>query len=116
MPTKLWKHTETRESAVFWEPLGAPVPPKTRVRNFAHPVQFGIFPKRLSLLYPDEEILSGYEEDVLSIRDGFSAWVKADPETILRRHFVNAESANPAFREGTREETLSIPRRMPLRH
>ena len=34
------------KTAVFWEPLGAPVPLKTRVRNFIHPVQFGIFPKR----------------------------------------------------------------------
>ena len=42
--------------------------------------QFGIIPERLSLPYPDEEILSGYEEDFSSIRDGFSAWVKTDPE------------------------------------
>ena len=74
------------------------------------------FLKRLSLPYPDEEILSGYEEDFSSIRDGFSAWVKTDTETILKRHVVNAKGANPAFREGTREETLSIPRRIPLRH
>ena len=58
---------ETQESAVFW---CAPLP-KTRVRNFIHPKQFGIFPKRLSLPYPDEEILSDYEEDVSSIRNGF---------------------------------------------
>ena len=82
-PTNLWKHTETEESAVFWEPLGATLLTKTRVRNFIHPVQFGIFPKRLSLQYLDAEILSGYEEDLASIRDGFSAWVKSDPETIL---------------------------------
>ena len=66
---------------------------------FSRPVQFGIFPKRLSLPYPDEEILSGYKEDVSSIRDGFSAWVKSDPETILRRHLVDAKGAKPAFRE-----------------
>ena len=61
--------------------------------------QFGIFPKRLSLPYPDEEILSGYEEDFSSIQDGFSAWVKTDPEAILKRHVVNAKCAKPAFRE-----------------
>ena len=33
------------------------------------------------------------------MRDGVSAWVKADPETILKRHLVNAKGANPAFRE-----------------
>ena len=92
-PTKHWKHTETQKSAVFLEPLGAPVP------QFFHPVQFGILPKRSSLPYPDAEILSGYEEDVSSVRGGFSAWVKSDPETILHRHFVDAKGANPAFRE-----------------
>ena len=66
--------------------------------NF-HPAQFGILPKRLSLQYPDAEILSGYEEDVSSIRDGFSAWVKSDPEAILHRHIVDAKGADPAFRE-----------------
>ena len=28
-------------------------------------------PKRLALPYPYEEMLSGYEEDVSSVRDGF---------------------------------------------
>ena len=65
-PAKLWTHIETQESAVFWEPLGAPVPQKIRVRNFVHPLQFDIFPKRLSFPYPDAEILSGYEEGVSS--------------------------------------------------
>ena len=36
---------------------------------------------------------------VSSIRDGFSAWVKADPETILRHHGVDAKGFFPAFRE-----------------
>ena len=79
VPTKLWKHAETQEVAVFWETLSAPVPSKTLVRNFIHPVQFCIFPKRLSLQCPDDEILSGYEEDGSSIGDDYSAWVKADP-------------------------------------
>ena len=71
VPSKIWKHTGSQEIAVLWEPLGAPLLPKTSVRNFIHPKQFGIFPKRLALPYPDGEILSGYEEDVSSIRDGF---------------------------------------------
>ena len=93
---------------MFWEPLGTPVPPKARVRNFIHPVQLGIFPKRLSLPYPVAEILSRYEENVSSIRDGFSAWVKSDPETILQRHIVDAKGANPSFREAaTRKQSPS---------
>ena len=63
---------------------------------FIHPEQFGTFPERLALPKPDEEILSGYEEGV---RDGFLAWVKADAETILRRHVVDARGLYPAFRE-----------------
>ena len=55
------------------EALGAPLLPKNRVRKFIQPKQFGPFFNRLSLPYPDEEILFAYEEDVSSIRDGFSA-------------------------------------------
>ena len=84
------------------------MPSKTRVRNIIHTIQFGIFSKRLSLPSPDAEIVSGYEEDVSSIRDGFSAWVKSDPETILKRHLVDAKGANPAFREApTRKHSPS---------
>ena len=48
----LWKHIETQESAVFWEPLGAPLLPKTRVRNFIHPKQLGIFSQTTILAVP----------------------------------------------------------------
>ena len=69
------------------------------MRHFIHPKQFGTFPKRFALPYSYEEILTGCEEGVSSIRDGFSAWVKADPETILRRLVVDARGLYPAFRE-----------------
>ena len=36
----------------------------------------GPSPERLRLPYSDEEILSGYEEDISFTRDGFTAWVK----------------------------------------
>ena len=62
-------------------------------------MQAGLFPKRLALPYADEEILSGYEEDVSSIRDGFSARVKTDFVTTLRRHTVDVKSVNAAFRD-----------------
>ena len=35
-----------------------------------HPVQGVIVPIRIALPRPDDEILSGYDEDVSSIRDG----------------------------------------------
>ena len=65
------------------------VPALQRVCNYVHPKQHGPFPDRLKLPYTDEEILSGYEEDVPFIRDGFTAWVKADFETVLERHAVD---------------------------
>ena len=51
------------------------------------------------LPYPDEEILSGCEEDVSSIQDGFSAWVKTDFVTTLERDTVDVKSVNAALRD-----------------
>ena len=48
-----------------------------------------LFSRTVFLPYSYEEIFSGYEEVVSSIRDGFSAWVKADSDTILGRHSVD---------------------------
>ena len=52
-----------------------------------------------TLPHPDEEILSGYEEDVSSIRDDDSAWANTDPENTLWRHSVDVKAANAAFRK-----------------
>ena len=92
-PIKLWKPAETQEGTLIVEPLSTAASSKTRVRDFIHPVQFDIFPKRLPLPYP---VL---EEDVSSVRDGYTAWVKADPASILKRHLLNVNSANPVIRE-----------------
>ena len=71
---------------------------KTRVQVYS-PQQHSLFPERLRLPYPDEDILSGYEEDVSFIRDGFTTWVKADFHTILERHAVDTGKALADFRE-----------------
>ena len=56
--------------------------------------------------YPFGEILSGYAEDVTSIRDGFTA-----SETILRRRIVDMTRAYAAFREApARKHSPSSPR------
>ena len=62
----------TARTPVVVEPLGKPAPVATRVRDAIHLVQFDIFPNRLTLPYPHDEIFSGYEEDALSIRDGYT--------------------------------------------
>ena len=88
-----------RKALYFGEPLGAPLLAKNRVCNSIHPKQVGPFPKRLILPYLDKEILSGYEEDVSSKRDGFSAWVKTDFVNTLGRHTVDVKGVNAAFRD-----------------
>ena len=76
-----------------------PAPSTSRFRDAIHPVQFGIFPNRLLLPHPDDEMLSGSEEDVSSIRDGYTVWVMVDLASILERHLVISNSAKPIFRE-----------------
>ena len=67
--------------------------------------QSSIFP----FLNVEEEILSGYAEDVSFIRDGFTTWVKADFYTILERHAVDFRMAVAEFREASarRHDTSS---------
>ena len=81
--------------------------PVPRTRSF-HPKQYGAFPRRIVLPYPYSEILSGYEKDVSSTRDDFTAWVKSDPETILQRHVVDSKGVYLAYREApARRHSLS---------
>ena len=77
------------------------MPPSKSVCYYVHPKQHGPFPERLKLPYPDEEIFSGYEEDVSLTRDGFTACLKADFETILERHAVDIRRALAEFREAS---------------
>ena len=68
------KATEPPEDTpVVVESLDTPAPLTPCVHESTHPVQFGIMPKRLPLPHPDDEILSGYEEDLSSIQDGYTA-------------------------------------------
>ena len=94
-----WKLSGTHDTPAFWENSEAPLPHPKRMCNFIHPKQPCPFPERWKLPYPEEEILSGYEEDVSFIRDGFTTWVKADFNTILERHVVNIRKALADYRE-----------------
>ena len=88
----LSKPSEPQESTpMVVESLDTPASSTSRV--------FGIFLNRLLLPHPDDEMLSVYEEDVSSIRDGNTVWVKVDPASILERHLVNLDCANPIFRD-----------------
>ena len=91
---------------------------------FVHPKQSSPFTERLKLPYPDEEILSVYEEDVSFTRDGFTACVKEDFETILERHVVDVRKALAGFRDASarRHDTSAqqylfdsnVPKRSPV--
>ena len=71
---------------VVLEPPDEQAPSKQNVLE----VQQGITPKRLLLSHSDAEILSGIDEDVLSIRDGFSACVHT---LTCCTHIFSAHSA-----------------------
>ena len=81
----LSKPTEPQEGTpMVVESLDTPAP-STSV--FAMPfIQSSLAsPNRLLLPHPDDEMLSGSEEDVSSIRDGYTVWVKVDPAATLER-------------------------------
>ena len=56
-------------------------------------------PKRLLLQHSDDEILSGIDEDVSSIRDGHTVWAISDPATTLERHLLSKGGAKPIYRD-----------------
>ena len=92
---------ETLNTSAFWDKTEAPLPRPKRGCNFSHPKQLSSFPERLELPFPEEEILSGYGEDVSFIRDRFTTWVKADPNTTLERHMVDVRKALAEYREAS---------------
>ena len=55
-----------------------------RVCNFIHPKQLSPFPERLGLPFPEEEILSGYEEDVSCHLRPFCCVGESRPSHYLR--------------------------------
>ena len=77
------------------------MPLQKHVCNFIHPKQLSPFPERLKLPFPDEEILSGYEEDVSFFRDRPTTWVKADPDDTFERHKVDVRKAFAEYREAS---------------
>ena len=67
--------------------------------HIVHPIHDGITPKRLLLPHSDTEILSYTDDDISSIRDGYTAWVVCDATTTRERHMASKGSAVPAFRK-----------------
>ena len=59
-------------------------------------MQYGIVPERITLPRTDDGILSGYDEDVSSKRDGHALWGLLVVSALLR-HLVTSGSAKPVF-------------------
>ena len=76
-----------------------PAPLERAVPEVVHPVQYGIVLERIALRRPDDKILSGYDEDVSSTRDGYPTCGVSDPGSTLLRHLVSKGSANPVCRD-----------------
>ena len=64
-------------------------------------MQLSLYPERLMLPLPKEEILSGCEDIVSSCTDLYTTCRKTDPETILVRHMVDIKNAVAQFREAS---------------
>ena len=73
------------------------------------PRQLNPFPESLKLPFPNEEILSGFEEIVSSGTEKFTAWVKTDAHATLVRQMADVQKATADFREASerRHDTLS---------
>ena len=57
--------------------------------RFVHPVQYGIVTERITLPRPDDEILSGHDEDVSSIHDGIASSIRTCHCEVLDVYRVN---------------------------
>ena len=91
---RTWKFSGTQGTSAFWEKSEAPLLRTKKCANFFSPTAAqSLSCTFVKLPYPDEEILSGSEEDVFFIQDGFTTWVTADFNTILERHVVDVRKA-----------------------
>ena len=97
-----WELNGPQGTASFWERTEAPLlPPRPRC-NLIHPKQHSLFPERLVLPIPSEEILSGFEDIVSSSTDQFTTWVKTDPDATLVRRMVDVQKSRCRISGGIR--------------
>ena len=107
MPQSSWQlcsntNTTQNPSVFRRHVLGPPDEPATlkpAVPEIVHPIQHGITPKRLLLPHSDTEILTRIDDDISSIRDGYTAWVMSDATTMRERHLACKGGEVRAFRK-----------------
>ena len=81
-----------RMRPTFGKEIEAPLPPSRPRCTFIHPKQLSRFLERLELLFSSDEIWSGYEDNVSSGTDQFTAWVKMDFHDTLVQSFTCAKA------------------------
>ena len=77
------------------------------VPEIVHPIQHVITPKRLLLPHSDTEILTHNDDDISSIRDGYTAWVMSAATTTRERHMACKGGAEPTFRKANERRNPS---------
>ena len=100
-PQSSWQpNTNTSTAQRSWAfrlhvpgPPDEPITLKLAIPEVIHPIQYGSSPQRLLFPRSHIEILTLFNDDMSSIRDDYTAWVTADPTTILARHMTNKGNA-----------------------
>ena len=91
----------------------APGPPnesivvKPIVPEFIPPIQYGIKPQRLCLRRSESEILTGFDDDVSSVRDDCTARVMSDKVTFRESHMTYKQNVTPVFRKAFEKKPRS---------
>ena len=106
-PQSSWQpYTNASTAQMSWafrlhvqEPPNEPGTLKPAIPEVVHPIQYGSTPQRLLLPRSDIEILTLFNDDILSKRDEYTVWVTADPTAVRARHMTNRGNAAPVFRE-----------------
>ena len=89
------------------KPPDEPAAKKPVVLEIVHTIQYGITPKRLLWSTSDTEILSYIDDDISSIRAGYTAWVMSTATTTGERHMACKGSAVLAFRKANERRSPS---------
>ena len=89
-------------------PPDEPLTLKPYVPRILHNIHCGTPPRRPQLHRSDSEILTHFDEDISSIRDGYTAWVVSDAAATRNCHIVNksARGIAPAFRKASEKKSM----------
>ena len=90
-------------------PPDEPLTLKPYVPRIIHNIQYRPPPQRLQPYRSDHEILTNFDDDVSSTRNGFTAWVESDAAVTRSRHLANSSPSGTAlvFRKASEKKSMS---------